>query len=302
MVAKIAGRLFTFGCSFTNFSYPTWADILGRDFEYFENWGHSGGGNMFIANSVTECHLKNHFDKNDVISIMWTNVSREDRYVSGKWLNAGNIYTTPIYDKKFIDKFADTRGYLIRDLALIYLTQQLLEKIGCRYYFFSMVPVFNADQYDLSETQECQDLQSAYSDLLALIRPSVFSTVFNDDWYSRPFLPQPTTQVQQMYENCSGPDWPSWQQFISGDLDGVDEKILAEINDTSRWDWKKLIRQQRRKDPHPTPLEHLEYLTKAFTEYTIKSEIQQWVNDIEFLIQQDKPIDHLWQPKIIERW
>lgn len=32
-------RLFTFGCSFTKFFWPTWADILGQEFDYYENWG-----------------------------------------------------------------------------------------------------------------------------------------------------------------------------------------------------------------------------------------------------------------------
>ena len=35
-------RLFTFGCSFTNYAWPTWADFLGLEFEHFENWGVSG--------------------------------------------------------------------------------------------------------------------------------------------------------------------------------------------------------------------------------------------------------------------
>jgi len=36
-------RLFTFGCSFTHFDWPTWANLLGLDNEYdlCENWGFS---------------------------------------------------------------------------------------------------------------------------------------------------------------------------------------------------------------------------------------------------------------------
>ena len=39
------GRLYTFGCSMTSYFYPTWADILGQEFSYYENWGEPGAGN-----------------------------------------------------------------------------------------------------------------------------------------------------------------------------------------------------------------------------------------------------------------
>ena len=57
-------RLFTFGCSFTHWSWPTWADILGREFDEYENWGQRGGGNVFIFHSLIECYKKNKLNKN----------------------------------------------------------------------------------------------------------------------------------------------------------------------------------------------------------------------------------------------
>ena len=42
-------RLFTFGCSYTSWNWPTWADLLGLEVEHFENWGHAGIGNRAIA-------------------------------------------------------------------------------------------------------------------------------------------------------------------------------------------------------------------------------------------------------------
>jgi hypothetical protein len=47
----VMSRLFTFGCSFTNYRWSTWADCLAPEFDYFENWGQSGGGNHYIFNS-----------------------------------------------------------------------------------------------------------------------------------------------------------------------------------------------------------------------------------------------------------
>ena len=47
-------RLFTFGCSLTRYHYPTWANIGGKNFTEFQNWGAPGGGNNFILNSVSK--------------------------------------------------------------------------------------------------------------------------------------------------------------------------------------------------------------------------------------------------------
>ena len=40
-------NLFTFGCSHTNHGYPTWADILGEQFENHYNFGMGGTGVFF---------------------------------------------------------------------------------------------------------------------------------------------------------------------------------------------------------------------------------------------------------------
>ena len=69
------GRLFTFGCSFTKYTWPTWADLLGLEFDEFENWGVSGGGNVCTANRVIECIIKNNvngflfnIEKNNILN------------------------------------------------------------------------------------------------------------------------------------------------------------------------------------------------------------------------------------------
>jgi len=67
-------RLFTFGCSFTNYKWKTWADIIGTQFEEFQNWGKSGSGNFFISSSLYECHSINKITKDDVVLIMFSSI------------------------------------------------------------------------------------------------------------------------------------------------------------------------------------------------------------------------------------
>lgn len=175
-------RLFTFGCSFTSYVWPTWADILAKEFDYFQNWGQGGAGNQFIFNSLIECNVRNKLNSDDTVIIMWTNVAREDRYVNGKWLSPGNIYTQEEYNKEFVKKFSDPRGYLIRDLATIYAAIELLEKWKVNYKLLCMVPLENDSQYTFSSSNRDKDVLNLYSSLFDKVFPSVFEIIFNFDY------------------------------------------------------------------------------------------------------------------------
>ncbi len=71
-------RLFTFGCSFTNYKWPTWADFIATEYDYYENWGKSGAGNYHILSQLFECNQINNFTKNDTVLIMLTSFTRFD--------------------------------------------------------------------------------------------------------------------------------------------------------------------------------------------------------------------------------
>ena len=185
-------RLFTFGCSFTQYYWPTWADIIGKEFDYFENWGRCGAGNVYIANAVVESSIKNKFTKDDTILIMWTSMTREDRYLdkNNKWMTGGNIYSNNCYSEDFVKKYVHVRGCYVRDLAQIYLISEYLEKIGCKHEFMSMVDLNNPLQYTYKDAgTEVNDLLEFYKDTLVKFKPSIHSTIFNKAWYSRPTQP-----------------------------------------------------------------------------------------------------------------
>lgn len=228
-------RLFTFGCSFTQYwRWPTWADALGQQYDFYENWGLCGAGNSLIFYSLVECHQQNKITKDDDVYIMWTNTSREDRYVKDRWLAAGNVYWTAgnALPPDYILNFTCERGYLIRDLATITAAHHLLDHIGCKYTFFSMVP--------FSETNESsglasnpndiltddQDVRKFYSDTISIVKPSVYDIVFNRDWRSRAGI--------------------------------VDHNI-------------------GQRDFHPTPLEHLEYLSSVVPGLITNTKTSEWM-------------------------
>lgn len=140
-------RLFTFGCSFTNYIWPTWADFLGTEFDYFENWGIAGLGNVAIANRLAEAHSKHKFTKDDTIVIQWSSHIRNDYHTfefnprGYRWKTKGSMFNyinRPIYDARWIALFFDEQSYLMYSLNSMVLVKNMLENIGCQWAMTSM--------------------------------------------------------------------------------------------------------------------------------------------------------------------
>jgi len=99
-------RLFTFGCSYTAYGWPTWADICGRTFDTYINYGKSGAGNHYIVSSLIECDRVYNLTPNDTVLIMFSGSTRFDTLTHGSWGTRGNIFTTNnFFDEKFLQEY-----------------------------------------------------------------------------------------------------------------------------------------------------------------------------------------------------
>jgi len=129
-------RIFAFGCSFTSYIYPTWADIIHKsmlpDTEFY-NFGKSGGGNLFIANRITEANRKYKFTETDLVVVMWSTYARIDFFKTdnGGWKTPGNIYTQDILSEHSVRELEDLNWFLLRDLSIIDLTTSYLNNLPC---------------------------------------------------------------------------------------------------------------------------------------------------------------------------
>jgi hypothetical protein len=203
-------RFFAFGCSFTKFDWPTWADIVGTQFDESYNFGCAGAGNFYIFNRLITKIAEHNITDKDTVMIMWTNVTREDRFIKGRWITPGHIFNQDYYPKGFVKNFVDIRGCFERDIPLFHAAQLLLDKIGCKHQIMSMIDIVNTNQYGYNLPEENIDhLFKLYKNTLDRILPSVHKTLFNNDWHS---VPTPGFSINL--------------------------------------------------DPHPLPLQHLEYLEK----------------------------------------
>jgi hypothetical protein len=180
-------RVFTFGCSFTNYVYPTWANILSKslpDAEFY-NLGLSGTSNPFIAHRMVEANKKFKFCETDLVVTMWTTTARETHYVRGNWINPGNIFSQDVYSKEFVEKFADSNGYLIRDLATIELATVYINTLSCTYIGLLSTPIDFLYVSDLNlgyDEKVANEILDTYKDLLSIFPKSLYELEMNFSW------------------------------------------------------------------------------------------------------------------------
>jgi hypothetical protein len=272
--------------------------MLGREFDYFKNWGQAGGGNSFIFYSLIECVKREQITSQDTMIIMWTSIGREDRYIRNRrWLTPGSIYGQTIYDKSFVEQFADPTGYLLRDMAHVTAAKKILESIGCKFYFLSTVPLTMYDDNIDDRFSIDNQIVKLYQEEIDCIMPSVYTVVFNEDWYSRPGYVN-KIEVETEYRELAGADWPSWKQFVQGNIGNVSTAVKKEL---ALYDFNK--RLTVRSDTHPVPLEHLEYIQHSIPELTVSNSTQQLVKQTTEQILEHKTLNKWWiNNQIAERF
>ena len=88
-------RCFAFGCSYTSYSYATWADLIGINFEEYYNYGRSGCSNNYIMNRIVEAdHIYKFDPKTDFVLVMLTGFGRFS-YLPRKsqWQTKGDLHS-----------------------------------------------------------------------------------------------------------------------------------------------------------------------------------------------------------------
>ena len=268
-------RFFAFGCSFTNYAWPTWADIIGQDIPVYENWGARGGGNEFIFNSIIEADVRHKFNQEDLIMIMWSSTCREDRYSNNKWVHATVDHQEAVYGKHWVRKFTtDTRAHLVHDYAYIKATQDLLTSKLCTWVNFVMHPI--------AKTKYLPELAKKLN-----VTTEIQEREF---WYN------------------------AWDRLRAGD---IDQELLdlfedGEVVDLYRDIFKNIQasyecmetykkrtylltpRTDHRINPHPTPLQALEFLDMVWPNNTISNDARtyaaKWDNIIYSNTDWSKPI------------
>jgi len=144
--------IYVLGCSMAKWYWPTWADWLTVYDQPVTNLANKGYGNQKIYWSLVDASDK--ITANDTVNIMWAENHRIDLWYDQAWVD----------EKKVHDFFPDTDGKLwytnndspyvglyrthpdfytsftnmvIETLQIIFQTQLLLNRIGCKYVMHS---------------------------------------------------------------------------------------------------------------------------------------------------------------------
>lgn len=183
-------RFFAFGCSFTNYYWATWANVLALDLyeKYgtkFYNYGKLGAGNQYISLAVSQADICETFNENDLVIVCWSNIARLDSWLPHEkaWSLKGNVFTSGI-KKNYKD--LNIEQMLIENLNIIYYTTEYLKQKKCQSKFYSMVPIFAHDQYgeiNVDIYHNYNDISQLYGNWINRNIPYSYSTHFNKTSY-----------------------------------------------------------------------------------------------------------------------
>jgi len=121
-------RLFTFGCSYTEYIWPTWSDIIAKDLDCENhNYAKAGMGNQGIACRTIEANEKHNFNQNDLVCILWSSWQRVDLLKEGKWVTEGNILNSDYYSDEYLSNHWSEENDIIRNKTAILQTNAYLK-------------------------------------------------------------------------------------------------------------------------------------------------------------------------------
>ncbi len=172
-------RLITFGCSFTEYVWPTWANIIAQDIGVpLYNYGRRGASNQYIFNMLMQADYYLNLNQDDLVMICWTSVYRNDSHKDGKWITPGCVY----FDNgKNINKVSDPLGFSIRDFAVIKASYEFLKNKNVKFHFLKMIDFERPSQDAPQEQFQLLELENIYGSYLEKIQRSFYDVLWNND-------------------------------------------------------------------------------------------------------------------------
>jgi hypothetical protein len=139
-------KYFSFGCSYTQYGYPTYADFLGQHFDIRENLGHSGAGNRYIFHklvaSISVLQREGiELTENDLITVQWSGLPREDKIRRGdvNYPCAGYLGSQGYFPDEWVDEWFSIEQNFFELVNYINITKRYLSSLGVQYKMFYMM-------------------------------------------------------------------------------------------------------------------------------------------------------------------
>ena len=150
LISRPVKRFFAFGCSFTNYHWAMWPDIIKQELGDVElyNLGLCGAGNQYIAHTLFLADKIHNFTKDDLIIPCWSSAFRNDWFIWGDYTCEGNAFWPGPYGELMPIQLQDLNHYTIRDARTITSVTQFLENHDCQNHQLCMINNFVNDDQD----------------------------------------------------------------------------------------------------------------------------------------------------------
>jgi hypothetical protein len=153
-----AERIFIFGCSFTSFRWPTWADMIRYSTDKpFYNYGQMGIGNVAIMHKMVEADLKFKFTDKDIIISQWSTWTREDRYTDS-WNGGGCVFYNPLYGDDFCKKWWNWNNDIVKNSTAMISANKMFDID----YQFTFYGIPNSPDFDKDAGVVNREMQDLY--------------------------------------------------------------------------------------------------------------------------------------------
>ena len=240
MATQESTRYLAFGCSYTNYYWPTYADYLSTCFDEYLNLGAAGAGNRYIFQKLLNVInyqeiLSRPLNNQDFITIQWSGLPREDKILPRKnatmYATSGHLGSQGTFPDGYITNFFSLIQSAFELSAYITASKLLLDSLGLKYkMFFMMEP----DEHDFLGEVFLTPLQTDeglfHSDTEKLIDTGMLDKLLS-------LLPEDIYSVEKFRL-----------------LNTIDDELtyyLAHINEDGT--------SELQEDTHPTPFAHLKY-------------------------------------------
>lgn len=269
----MTSRLFTFGCSLTKYHYPTWADIIGQNFDVYENWARGSSGNNFILASLTECDARNKLTANDTVIIYFSSLYRLDYYQINGWAHEINAF----HNHGETDLLSCPKGHELIVYSWITAIIAFLDSKAVKYKLF-----------EWPEWDRASEVAELYKTTLDKV---TYAPYIVDKKYPPAVVPM--EEVYLTYKKMAGTSWPSLADILDGNY-VVSSSIERELSD-----FKSIVNhysnllKNLKVEGHPSPLQHLTWVQKHLPEYAVNDNTYKWIADIDRCLLEQKPYNFI---------
>lgn len=164
-------NFFAFGCSFTNYIYPTWVDFvdLHDSVDRTYNFGASGAGNKYILTQLFYL-LENYTpSEQDTLAFMFTSSPRYDWINKGDgWVLSGNMFNCHLYKELQLDEIWSTNTGVLDAYLSIKTVIELTKSLNCKTIFMSAfgpensIGEYNTPSNDTATSDRYTDMVASF--------------------------------------------------------------------------------------------------------------------------------------------